>query len=218
MSDVQGPKFELYLNELLEWNKKFNLTAITDPEEIRIKHFEDSLSLLQAIELSDQSVIDIGAGAGFPGIPLKLVRPGLKLTLIEATHKKVRFLKHLLSALELAGVDVLWGRAEELIKDRRESFDIAVARAVAKLNVLTEWCLPYVKVGGLFIAYKEEKIEAEVAEAEHAIIKLGGHLKEINKVKLPGSDIIRSLVVIEKISPTPAPYPRRPGIAIKRPL
>ncbi len=215
---MQGAKFEVYLKELLEWNKKFNLTAITDPDEIRLKHFEDSLSLLQTIQLTNQSLIDIGSGAGFPGIPLRIACPQISLTLIEATHKKVKFLRHLTSTLGLAGVEVLWGRAEELVKERREIFDVAVARAVARLNVLCEWGLPYVKVGGLFIAYKEDKVEAEVEEAEHAIKKLGGQLKEIKKVTLPGSDIIRSLVVIEKISPTPAAFPRHPGIASKRPL
>jgi 16S rRNA (guanine527-N7)-methyltransferase len=210
--------FNIYLNELLEWNLKFNLTAITDPEEIRLKHFEDSLSLLQTIQLSDQSVIDIGAGAGFPGVPLKIVCPGIKLTLVEATRKKVEFLNHLVSALDLKAVEVLWGRAEALVKDRRESFDIAVSRAVARLNVLCEYCLPFVKVGGRFIAYKEVKVEAEAGEAEPAIKKLGGILKEIKKVKLPNSDIVRSLVLVEKTSPTPTEYPRRVGMAKKRPL
>jgi 16S rRNA (guanine527-N7)-methyltransferase len=191
-------QFEIYLHELLEWNKKFNLTSITDPAEIRIKHFEDSLTLLQAVELSDQSVIDIGAGAGFPGIPLKLARPGIKLTLVEATRKKTDFLKQLVSVLELKETEVLWGRAEELVKDRRESYDIAVSRAVAKLNILSKWCLPFVKPGGLFIAYKGDEVEAEVKEAEGVIKKQGGIVKEIKKVQLPGSEIIHSLVLIAK--------------------
>lgn len=186
------------MHELLEWNKKFNLTSITDPAEIRIKHFEDSLTLLQAVELSDQSVIDIGAGAGFPGIPLKLARPGIKLTLVEATRKKTDFLKQLVSVLELKETEVLWGRAEELVKDRRESYDIAVSRAVAKLNILSKWCLPFVKPGGLFIAYKGDEVEAEVKEAEGVIKKQGGIVKEIKKVQLPGSEIIHSLVLIAK--------------------
>lgn len=210
--------FEIYLKELLAWNKKYNLTAITDPEEIRIKHFEDSLALLQAIQLTNQSVIDVGTGAGFPGIPLKIVCPGIKLTLLEATKKKVEFLKHIVSALNLADVEIIRGRAEEIAKGKRETFDIVVSRAVAKLNVLCEYCLPFVKIGGMFVAYKEKKVEEEVAKASKAIEILGGRLKEIKKVKLPNSDIVRSLVIIEKTSPTPSNFPRRAGMAKKRPL
>ncbi len=210
--------FDLYLKELLAWNKKFNLTAITDPEEIRIKHFEDSLTILQTIKLTNQSVIDVGTGAGFPGIPLKIVCPELKLTLLEATQKKVEFLKHIVSVLNLQDVEIFWGRAEEIAKGKRESFDIALSRAVAKLNVLCEYCLPLVKIGGMFIAYKEKEIEKEVEESKNAIHILGGKIKEIKKVKLPNSDIIRSLVIIEKISPTPPRFPRRAGMAKKKPL
>lgn len=210
--------FDLYLKELLEWNRKFNLTSIIDPEEIRIKHFEDSLSLLQAIPLKEQSVIDVGTGAGFPGIPLKIVCPEIKLTLLEATKKKVDFLKHIVAVLNLQDVEVVWGRAEEIVKNKRETFDIALSRAVAKLNVLCEYCLPFVKIGGFFIAYKEEKVEDEVEESKKATALLGGKLKEIKKVRLPNSDIIRSLVIIEKASPTPIQFPRRAGMAKKKPL
>ncbi len=210
--------FEIYLKELLAWNQKFNLTSITDPGEIRLKHFEDSLALLQILKLTDESVVDIGAGAGFPGIPLKIVCPDIKLTLVEATRKKVEFLKHLVAKLTLKEVAVLWGRAEEIAKNKREAFDLAVSRAVAKLNILSEYCLPFVKIGGQFIAYKEENVEAEVASAQKAIARLGGKIKAIIKVKLPNSDLTRSLVLIEKISPTPPAFPRRPGMAKKNPL
>lgn len=212
------PAFEAYLKELQEWNKKFNLTAITDTEDIRLKHFEDSLAIEQTIQLTDQSVIDIGTGAGFPGIPIKLAHPGIKLTLLEATRKKVDFLKHIVSLLNLNDVEIIWGRAEEVIKDHREAFDIALSRAVAKLNILSELSLPFVKVGGSFIAYKEEKVEEEVEEAKRSIKTLGGELKEIKKVKLPGSDIVRSLVIIKKIAPTPPEYPRRTAVVQKKPL
>jgi len=204
--------FNLYLQELLEWNKKFNLTAITDPEEVRRKHFEDSLTLLQTIQLTDQSLIDIGAGAGFPGIPLKIACPEIKLTLLEATRKKADFLKHIVSVLNLNNTEVIWGRAEEIAKEKRESFDIAVSRAVAKLNTLCEYCLPFIKVGGIFIAYKEENVEEEVEDAKVAISTLGGSVREIKK--LPQ----RSLVIIDKVKPTPPQFPRRPGMAKKRPL
>ena len=207
----EGKLFEIYLRELIEWNKKFNLTAITEPEEIRIKHFEDSLTLLQTIQLTNQLLIDIGAGAGFPGIPLKIACPGIKLTLVEATRKKAEFLRHIVSLLDLKDVEVLWGRAEELAKNRRESFDIAVSRAVAKLDVLSKWCLPFVKPGGLFIAYKGDKVEAEVREAEKSIKKMQGTLKEIKKVQLPDSEIVHSLIMIEKNA-------CRPDIANRPPL
>lgn len=210
--------FDLYLRELVGWNQKFNLTAITDPGEIRLKHFADSLALLQIKRLTTETVIDIGAGAGFPGLPLKLACPGLKLTLVEATGKKCEFLKHLVALFSLKDVSVIHARAEDLAKEKRESFDLAVSRAVADLRVLSEYCLPFVKVGGSFIAYKENEIETEVAAAKSAFQTLGGELTAINKVKLPGSDLIRSLVTIAKVSPTPLKYPRRAGLAQKRPL
>ena len=200
--------FEVYLRELLEWNKKFNLTSITGPEEIRKKHFEDSLLLLQTIQLNNESVVDVGAGAGFPGIPLKIACPGIKLTLLEATRKKVDFLKHIIKVLDLKNTEAIWSRAENF----RGQFDLAVSRAVAKLNVLCEYCLPLVKIGGFFVAYKEEKIEDEVEEAKNAIETLGGKLRQIEKSPQ------RSLVIIDKIKATPTKYPRRAGMAKKKPL
>ncbi|MBU0672221.1 MAG: 16S rRNA (guanine(527)-N(7))-methyltransferase RsmG, partial [Candidatus Margulisbacteria bacterium] len=178
----------------------------------------DSLSLLQVLKLTTQSIIDIGSGAGFPGLPLKLACPQIKLTLLEATRKKVEFLKHLVLIFSLQDVEIIAGRAEEVVKEKRESFDLAIARAVAQLNVLSEYCLPFVKLGGLFVAYKEAAVESEVDKALKGIALLGGKLREIKKVRLPDSEIIRSLVVIEKISPTPAKFPRRAGLAKKRPL
>ncbi|OGC11820.1 hypothetical protein A3K48_04945 [candidate division WOR-1 bacterium RIFOXYA12_FULL_52_29] len=204
--------FEVYLKELIEWNKKFNLTSITDPEEVRRKHFDDSLLLLRSLDLNDGSVIDIGAGAGFPGIPLKIARPRIRLTLIEATKKKVEFMRHLVSLLDLQDVEVVWGRAEEALAGRREQFDLAVARAVADLTTLAEYCLPYVKLGGQFVAYKELAIEPEIKRAGNALKTLGGKFNRIDKHDA------RSLVFIDKISPTPPNFPRRSGMAKKRPL
>jgi len=175
--------FNLYLKELMEWNKKFNLTSITDPQEIKVKHFEDSLSLLKIIELKNQSIVDIGTGAGFPGIPLKIACPNIKLTLLEATRKKTEFLKHLVKVLNLKDVEIIWGRAEE---KARPIYDIAVARAVAKMPVLVKYCLPFVKPGGLFVAYKQDQVEDE-ARSVQATIK---------KVKV--GDLTRSLVIVEK--------------------
>jgi 16S rRNA (guanine527-N7)-methyltransferase len=222
----RGEDFDLYLHELIEWNKKFNLTAITEPSDIKLKHFADSLALLDVIKLTDEAVIDVGAGAGFPGLPLKIACPGIKLTLLEATGKKVEFLKHLVTKLNLSDVTVIKERAEEFAKEKREVFDIAVARAVARLNILAEYCLPFVRVGGLFVAYKEWPVDEEANQADPAIHLLGGKVREIKKVQLwldgarhrPDSNLQRSLVIIEKIKPTPPKYPRRTGIARKNPL
>jgi len=187
--------FKLYLDELLEWNKKFNLTAVADPAEIKTRHFEDSLSVLKVIDLSHQSVLDIGPGAGFPGLPLKIVRPHIKLTLLESTRKKCDFLKHLVQKLNLKEVEVVWGRAPEWKSPQK--FQVVLARAVAKLPELVEWCLPYVKPGGVFIALKQDRVEEEVNEALKNIKKMGGRLKEIKKVRV--GEITRSLVVIDKV-------------------
>lgn len=208
----EGVLFNKYLAELIAWNEKFNLTAITEPDEIRKKHFEDSLLLLQVLPLTDQLVVDIGAGAGFPGIPLKIVCPGIKLTLLEATRKKVGFLDHLIKTLSLKETEAVWTRAEEYAKNNWEKYDLAVARAVAKLDTLCGYCLPLVKVGGVFVAYKQVEVEAEVAATQKALTLLGGRLREIRKFPA------RSLVLIDKITPTEARYPRRPGMAKKHPL
>ncbi len=204
--------FNLYLSELVEWNKKFNLTAITDPDEIEKKHFEDSLLLLSVLKLADQSVVDVGAGAGFPGLPLKLACPGLKLTLVEATKKKVAFLDHMIQLLGLTDCTAVWARAEDYAAEHREVFDLALARAVAPLNTLCEYCLPLVRVGGLFVAYKEVAVEPEIAAARRALERLGGRLSEVKKFPQ------RSLVLIEKVAPTPPDFPRRAGVAKKKPL
>lgn len=187
--------FDIYLNELLEWNKKFNLTSITDPEEVRLKHFEDSLSLLKAYPLTTQTLADIGTGAGFPGIPLKIVCPDIKLTLIEATRKKTEFLKHIVKVLDLKDVEIIWSRAED-IKNRQ--FDVAVARAVAKLDKLVKWCLPLVKPGGVFVAMKGPEVEKELGQAQTIIKKLGGKFPETKKISLPNSTIKRSLILVKK--------------------
>lgn len=209
-------EFEIYKAELIRWNQRFNLTSITDPQEIQIKHFEDSLSVLKVIELKDQSVVDIGCGAGFPGIPLKIACPQIKLTLVDSVKKKINFLNHIVKILALKDVRVILSRAEDLPFKFRETYDVAVARAVKKLRILCEYCLPYVKVGGIFVSLKSEKVETEVDLAMKAINLLGGKLKEIKKIKV--SDMTRSLVLIEKIKETPRKYPRRAGIPAKRPL
>ena len=216
--------FEVYYEELIAWNEKFNLTAITDYEQVQIKHFLDSLTCLLAVQGPRSEVrgraIDIGAGAGFPGLPIKIVCPGLQLTLLEASGKKVRFLEHMVGRLGLEGVEVIRGRAEELGRDpaHRERYDLVLARAVAQLPVLVEYALPFCKLGGLFVAQKGPEGDAEAKAAEAAIATLGGALHSIVHLELPVVDEPRSLVVIEKIAPTPAKYPRRPGIPSKRPI
>lgn len=216
--------FEVYYQELVAWNEKFNLTAITDYEQVQIKHFLDSLTCLLAVRSSGSELrgraIDIGAGAGFPGLPLKIICPGLRLTLLEAMGKKVRFLEHIVSRLRLEGVEIIKGRAEEIGRDaaHREAYDLALARAVAELPVLVEYALPFCKLGGLFVAQKGPEGDAEAKVAEAAIAILGGSLRHIVHLELPPLAEPRSLVVIEKTASTPERYPRRPGIPSKRPI
>lgn len=214
----QIENFSLYLRELLSWNKKFNLTRITAEEDIITKHFLDSLTLVKAVPLCSQSLIDVGTGAGFPGVPLKIVCEDLNVTLLDSVKKKVDFLNYMISLLNLKKIKTIWGRAEDVIKDLRETFDIAASRAVANLRELLEYTLPFVKVGGLFIAMKEEKVEDELDESDNALKILGGKVKEVYKIAVPETQIVRSLILVEKVSQTPSKYPRRAGIPKKRPL
>ena len=210
-----------YEKELLEWNQKFNLTAIRDSESIRTKHFLDSFSCVLAWKASPpEHLIDIGTGAGFPGIPLKILYPNLKLTLVESVGKKAMFCQHIVRVLGLEHVDVIQSRAEDLGQNpqHREKYDWAVARAVANLNVLSEYLMPFVKVGGMALAQKGESGPAEAQSAEKAMELLGGKLKQLIAVNLPGVADDRYLVVMEKVAATPPKYPRKPGIPMKQPL
>ena len=210
-----------YEKELLEWNKKFNLTAIRDVESIRTKHFLDSFSCVLAWKSSPPTqLIDVGTGAGFPGFPLKILYPNLKLTLIESVGKKAVFCQHIVDVLGLEYVDVIKARAEELGQDlkHREKYDWAVARAVANLNVLSEYLLPLIRVGGSMLAQKGESGPAEAGSAEKAMKLLGGKLRQLIPVELPGVADERYLVVVEKVASTPPKYPREPGIPAKQPL
>lgn len=210
-----------YEKELIEWNQKFNLTAIRDTESIRTKHFLDSFSCVLAWKASPPNhLIDIGTGAGFPGIPLKILYPGLKLTLVESVGKKAMFCQHMVRVLALEHVDVIQARAEDLGQkpEHREKYDWAVARAVANLNVLSEYLMPLVKVGGMALAQKGESGPAEAQSAEKAMGLLGGKLKQLIPVNLPGVVEDRYLVVVEKVAATPPKYPRKPGIPMKQPL
>ena len=214
-------QFLLYYELLVEWNSFMNLTAITDYDEVIKKHFVDSLSLIKAIDLSKEiSVIDIGTGAGFPGIPLKIAFPNLKITLLDSLNNRIKFLYEVFDKLELKDINTIHGRAEDFAKDKnyRQSYDLCVSRAVANLSTLSEYCLPYVKVGGIFISYKSEKITDEMNAAKNAIKILGGNISSQVEFILPNSDIYRNLFMIDKIKDTPMKYPRKAGLPSKEPL
>lgn len=228
LSDGQFDQFLTYYEMLVEKNKVMNLTAITDFDEVMKKHFIDSLSLVKVCDLQGSlSVIDVGTGAGFPGVPLKIAFPNLKLTLLDSLNKRIGFLQDVIKQLDFQDVEAVHGRAEDFAKpgQLRETFDLCVSRAVSNLSTLSEYCLPYVKVGGKFISYKSDKINiesegsgTEIENAEHAIYVLGGKLVEQREFMLPFSDIDRNLVVIEKNRPTPKQYPRKAGTASRNPL
>jgi 16S rRNA (guanine527-N7)-methyltransferase len=221
LSRAQFSALAIYERELMDWNTRFNLTAIRDPQEIYIKHFLDSLTCLLAMrEPVPGKLIDIGTGAGFPGIPLKIMLPKMQLILVESVGKKAEFCRHVVKILDLQGVDVVQERAETLGQDERyrEQYEWAVARAVAILPVLAEYLLPLVRVGGSMLAMKGESGPAEAHSAEHALRVLGGHLRQLMPVTLPGVAEERYLVVIDKVAATPNGYPRKVGVPAKRPL
>ncbi len=198
-----------------------NLTAITEPAAIEVRHFLDSLSVFKAVDLpSDARVIDVGTGAGFPGLPLKIVRPDLQLTLLEATGKKTTFLSHIVELLDLNAVEVVTARAEDAGQDpvHRERYDLVLARAVAQLPILVEYMLPFVKIGGKCLALKGQTAAEELIAAERAIRTLGGKADRIVRIDLPAVAEPHYLIVIDKVAPTPANYPRRTGIPAKKPL
>ncbi|MDP1546794.1 MAG: 16S rRNA (guanine(527)-N(7))-methyltransferase RsmG [Anaerolineales bacterium] len=210
-----------YEKELLEWNQKFNLTAIRDVESIRVKHFLDSYSCVLAWKANPPlRLVDVGTGAGFPGIPLKIVYPTMHVTLVESVGKKAMFCQHIIQTLGLEGIEVIQTRAEDLGQNpaHRESYDWAVARAVANLNILSEYLLPLVKVGGTMLAQKGESGPAEAQSAEKAMKLLGGKLKQLIPVNLPGVADDRFLVLVDKVAATPPKYPRKAGIPMKMPL
>jgi len=210
-----------YERELIEWNQKFNLTAIRDAKGIRTKHFLDSFSCVLAWKANPPSnIIDIGTGAGFPGIPLKIIYPNTKVTLVESVGKKAMFCQHIVSLLGLEGVEVVNSRAEDLgqIHAHRECYEWGIARAVANMRVLAEYLLPLVQIGGKMLAQKGESGPAEVHSAENAIKLLGGEVRQLVPVTLPGVVEERHLVVVDKVATTPPGYPRKPGVPAKKPL
>lgn len=223
LSDEQIKQFETYYDMLIETNKVMNLTAITELEEVITKHFLDSLLLAKVypnIMDQDIKVLDLGTGAGFPGIPLKIAFPNLKITLMDSLNKRVKFLQLVIDALHLCDIEAVHGRAEEAARNvkYRECFDLCVSRAVANLSTLSEYTLPFVKVNGMCIPYKAAEVEEEVEKAGKAIQVLGGKLIAVKKIPLPDTDIERSFILIEKVHKTSKVYPRKAGTASKEPI
>ncbi|MDA8189133.1 MAG: 16S rRNA (guanine(527)-N(7))-methyltransferase RsmG [Dehalococcoidales bacterium] len=236
LAEHQIDLFQTYAEELVDWNRKVNLTAITGYEDIQTKHFVDSLTCFLAFPgvarrdhppligsippLAGIRVIDVGTGGGFPGLPLKIARPEISLTLLDSVAKKTRFLEHVVQKLGLTWVDVVTGRAEEIARDplHRERYDVVVSRAVAELATLMEYCLPLAKIGGRAIALKKGALEEELRTGQKAINLLGGRFGEMIPVELPGLLELRYAITAEKVAPTPASYPRRPGVPAKKPL
>ena len=221
LSERQAEQFAQYYAILTDWNQRMNLTAIEEAEDVVYKHFLDSVVTLEVSgDLSGQRLIDVGTGAGFPGVPLKIMTPDLKLCLFDSLQKRIHFLTHLCGELGLDDVEAVHGRAEEFgqISAYREQFDLATARAVAKLPVLAELCLPFVRVGGRFIALKGPELPQELSDCRQALALLGGQLGEVKAISLAGGRYERNLVVIEKVRPTPKKYPRRAGTPQKSPL
>ena len=221
LNEKQLAMFETYYEMLVEKNKVMNLTAITEKNEVIDKHFIDSISLKKAMDVTKPvKVLDLGTGAGFPGIPLKIAYPNLQVTLLDSLNKRIKFLQEVIEELSLEGIDAIHGRAEDYAKQSgyREQFDICVSRAVANLATLSEYCLPYVKQGGCFISYKSGAVQEELEQSKKAIKELGGRVKEVIPFVLPDTDIERTFVVIEKVKQTPRKYPRKAGLPSKEPI
>ena len=219
-ADTLG-RFEKYMQLILEWNEKVNLTAITERDEFIKKHFIDSLCCLPHEEYKQsETVIDVGTGAGFPGMPLAIVSPDKKFLLVDSLNKRIKILNEIIDELGLKNVEAVHGRAEDLAKQKeyRENYDFCVSRAVANLSTLSEYCIPFVKVDGSFVSYKSGKIDEELSQAENAVKFLGGKVQDVVKFPLMDTDMDRSFVVIKKTKPTAKKYPRKAGLPSKEPL
>ncbi len=220
ITDRQLEMFEKYYEMLVVWNTKFNLTSITEKEDVYIKHFADSIAVLKYIDLNGSSIIDVGTGAGFPGIPVRIMCPDCHIVLADSLNKRVGFLNEVINELGLSDIYTVHGRAEDLafVEDLRERFDIAFSRAVSNLSTLSEYCLPFVKIKGRFISYKSGNVDDELSSADNAIGILGGRLDRIEKFEIPGFGYDRSFVFIDKCDHTLKKYPRKAGTPLKNPL
>ena len=219
LDDLKMERFYKYMNLLLEWNEKINLTAITDEREIIVKHFLDSLTIEKYLD-NIKNLADIGTGAGFPGIPIKIFNPNIKITLVDSLNKRVNFLNDIVKELKLENVEVIHSRAEDLGKDKnyREKFDVVTSRAVANLSILSEYLLPLVKIDGKCICMKGAEIEEELESAKYAIKLLGGRIEKVDNFELSDEHLKRNIVVIKKIDKSPSNYPRKAGIPAKKPI
>jgi len=213
-------QFFKYMDLLLSCNKRFNLTAITEPKEILLKHFADSISLIPFVDIKNKNVIDVGTGAGFPGIPIKIAEPSVKITLLDSLNKRINFLRNVVSEISLTDVNCVHSRAEDGGRnpDFRENFDVCVSRAVANLAVLSEYSLPFVKVGGVFVSLKGPDVKSEIDDSKAAVDALGGEVEFVEKVEIPFTDIVHTLIMIKKVRQTPVIYPRKSGKISKNPI
>lgn len=221
LTDDQKSQFDLYYELLIEWNRVMNLTGITDYDEVNLKHFTDSLTISRIIDMAQiNTLIDVGTGAGFPGIPIKIAFPHIKVYLLDSLNKRIKFLNEVIKKLGLKNIYAFHGRAEDFAKDRqyREKFDVCVSRAVANLPTLSEYCIPFVKTGGYFVSYKGGDSDEEVVRSENAITLLGGEIENTDRFFLPDTDMGRTLIKIRKRKSTPNRYPRKAGIPSKEPL
>ncbi|MCI8361968.1 MAG: 16S rRNA (guanine(527)-N(7))-methyltransferase RsmG [Clostridia bacterium] len=217
LEENQIKKFYNYMNLLLEWNEKINLTAITEPNEIILKHFIDSTTILKYIE-NNMKVVDVGTGAGFPGIPLNIVNTNVNYTLVDSLNKRINFLNEVIEKVDLKNINTVHSRIEDFAKNNKETFDIATSRAVASLNILLEYLLPLVKIGGICICMKGSNAKEEIESASKALEILGGKIEKVEEITLPESDIVRNIIIIRKIKSTPNKYPRKAGMATKEPI